>query len=931
MPLSAGVRFGPYEVLNLLGAGGMGEVYRARDTRLKRDVAIKVLPDGVATDPERLARFHREAELLASLNHPNIAAIYGLEESPAAAFAAGAATAPGEAGHYLRALVLELVEGETLAERLARGPMRFSDAMAIARQLVEALDAAHGKGVIHRDLKPANIKITPDDKVKVLDFGLATVVQSSSAQDINVTQSPTLTINATRAGVILGTAAYMSPEQASGSPADKRADVWAFGVVLWEMLTGRRIFEGETVSHTLAFVITKEPDWSSLPADTPPSIRRLLRRCLEKDRKRRLPDIASAQLEIEDAESSSVADGVAAIYMPSVSTSQSQRLLPWAFGAVATITLVIVVALWAPWRTPSPGSPVRVVSDIGADASLGTTGAPGASLALSPDGRLLAFIATNTAGQVQLYLRPLNQLQATALAGTADARDPFFSPDSAWVGFFANGQLKKISIAGGPAVTLCDAPSGRGGSWAEDDTIVFAPDTVPGTSIFRVSSAGGKPERLTTLAPDESLHRWPQSLKGGQAVLFTAAAGAGEFDGASIVVQTVADGTRKTVHRRGYFGRYLPSGHLTYISGGTLFAAPFDLGRLEMTGQPVPVVEGVGANSGNGATQHATSANGTLVYRPGLQESLLAPMTWVDRGGQTSPLRAQPSDWSNPSFSPDGKRVAMDFGGGAGNPDVWIYEWTRDIQTKLTFGGGNVKPVWTPDGNRIVFSSTRESLVANLFWQRADGSGEAQRLTDSKVPQVAGSWHPNGHLLAFAEQNTNTGWDIQILPVDGDEKSGWKIGKPTVFLNGPFNEQEPMFSPDGRWIAYFSNEGGPTAQVFVRPFPGPGGLKQISSEGGIFPSWSRTRPELLYRSSSNGQIMVASYMSTGNSFEVVGQSRAWSSVPTLPRPRLRPYALHTDGERLVISEAARANTTTQGKLVFVFNFFDELRRIAPSR
>jgi len=916
MALNAGARFGPYEVLDLLGAGGMGEVYRARDTRLKRDVAIKVLPDGVATDPERLARFHREAELLASLNHPNIAAIYGLEQADA-----------------ITALVLELIEGDTLADRLARGPMRFSDAMAIARQIVEALDAAHSKGVIHRDLKPANIKVTPDEKVKVLDFGLAAVVQNSGVHDVNVTHSPTLTLGATRAGVILGTAAYMSPEQATGSSADKRADVWAFGVVLWEMLTGRRIFEGETVSHTLAFVITKEPDWNALPSSTPPSIRRLLRRCLEKDRKRRLPDIASAQMEIDDALTASAAEVVAATAAaPPIAPSPWQRALPWAFGAIATIALAVVVALWAPWRTPARLAPVRVSVEIGVDASIGSSGAPSASLALSPDGTLLAFAATGDGGQMQLYVRRLSQLQATVLAAGENVRDPFFSPDGQWIAFFADGKLKKISATGGAAVTLCDAPAGRGGTWAEDGTIAFVPDSAPETSIFRVSSAGGKAERLTTRADGEQLHRWPQTLKGGRALLFTAATTAGAFDSASLVVQTIPDGSRKVVHRGGYYGRYLPSGHLTFVSDGTLFAAPFDLDRLELTGPPVPMLEGVQASPGTGAVQFAASAGGTLVYLMGGERALEAPVVWMDRSGKTTLLRDMPTDWSNPSFSPDGNQLAMDVSTAGGTPDVWIYEWMRDTSTKVTFDGVNVRPVWTPDGRRIVFSSTRSSGVANLFWQRADGSGEVMRLGESKNVQLAGSWHPSGKLLVFSEQDPKTGWDILTVPVDGDDKSGWKIGKPSVFLNGPSNEQEPMFSPDGRWLAYTSNESG-RAQVYVRPFPGPGERRQISNEGGLFPAWSGKRPELFYRDSISALMMVVPYSAAGDSFRA-DKARVWSPTPTFPRPRLRPFALHPDGERIAIAAAGPTTgaPTKQDKVVFVFNFFDELRRLAsPSK
>ena len=922
MGLSAGARFGPFEVVAKLGEGGMGEVYRARDTRLKREVAIKVLPDGFATDPERLARFHREAELLASLNHPNIAAIYGLEESRSG----GSLDPPIDSP--VTALVLELIEGETLADRLARGPIRFNEAMAIARQLVEALDAAHGKGVIHRDLKPANIKITPDDKVKVLDFGLAAVVQSSGVQDVNVTHSPTLTLGATRAGVILGTAAYMSPEQATGSSADKRADVWAFGVVLWEMLTGRRIFEGETVSHTLAFVITKEPDWNALPSSTPSPIRRLLRRCLEKDRKRRLPDIASAQMEIDDALTTAAADVGTTVATQQTSLSRWQRALPWTFGAVATTALAIVVGLWAPWRTVPSLTPMRVSSELGVDAVVGSSGAPGASLALSPDGSLFAFVAAAN-GRLQVYVRRMDQLQATVLAGTENARDLFFSPDGQWLAFFADGKLKRISVTGGAAIPICDAPAGRGGSWAEDGTIVFVPDSTPKMRVFRVSAAGGTPEPVTTHDEGDYLHRWPQALKGGRAILFTAATSAGSFDSGNIVVHVLPEGTRKIVHRGGYFARYLPSGHLLYVSGGTVFVAPFDLDGLEVTGQSVPVIKGVEASTGTGAVQLAVSDSGMLVYLPAGQRGIESPILWMDSSGQTMPLRGMPSDWSNPSFAPDGNRLAIDVVTGNARPDVWVYDWARDTPTKLTLDSGvDIKPVWTPDGHRIVFGSTRGGTSSNLFWQRADNSGEAQRLTESNRTQVPGSWHPGGKLFAFSELSPNTGSDILVLPMEGDEASGWKIGKPTAFLNGSSTEEEPMFSPDGRWLAYSSDESG-QQQVYVRAFPGSGSLQQISNDGGAFPSWSRTRPELFFRDPNTQQIMTVSYTATGDAFRA-DKPRVWSPGLSLARPRLRPYALHPDGNRVALASRSDPQTTARAdRVVFVFNFFDELRRLAP--
>jgi Tol biopolymer transport system component len=910
-----GPTIGPYEVLDKLGEGGMGEVYRARDTRLKRDVAIKVLPDSFATDPDRLARFHREAEVLAQLNHPNIAAVYGLEQS-------GSVTA----------IVLELIDGDTLADLTARGPLMLSALLPIARQVCEALEAAHEKGVIHRDLKPANIKVTPDGKVKVLDFGLATVVQPSTPQNINATHSPTLTL-ATQAGVILGTAAYMSPEQASGAIADKRADVWAFGVVLWEMLTGKRLFDGETVSHTLAFVLTKEPDWTTLPTNTPSSIRRLLRRCLEKDRKRRLPELATARMELDDALSAPAGEAPVPTVPPAAAEPRSRRMLPWSVATAAITALGIVVALWAPWRKVGTPPLVRVTTDIGADASLGVGGAPASNIALSADGKLLAYVASSGARATpQLFIRHLDQLQATPLSGTSNATNPFFSADGQWIAFFADGKLKKISATGGGAITLCDAPNGRGGSWGDDGTIVFAGNSTPGSGLLRVPEAGGKPETLTTPSRDgETLHRWPQLLRGGKIVLFTAAASAGSFGDANIVVETIPDGARKVVLRGGYFGRYLASGHLIYLHDSTLFAAPFDLDRLEITGQAFPVIEGVAASTGTGGVQLATSTSGTLAYLAGSYDTSAAPIVWMDRSGQASPLQSMASNWSNPQFSPDGTRLAIDVAPlGNGTPDVWIYDWARDTATRLTFNPGlDFKPVWTPDGKRIVFSSSRgDQTSLNLYWQRADGTGDAQRLTESKNNQFAASWSPDGRFLAFQEQNPQTGMDIMILPVDGDEASGWKIAKPTVFLSTMFAEQEPMFSPDGHWLAYFATTSG-RPEVYVRPFAGPGGLQQISSGGGAYPMWSRTRPELFFTTFDNSQIMVASYTATGHSFRA-DKPRLFAPNRFLSRQRLRSVNVHPDGQRFAAAPAQDPQAVAkQDKLVLVFNFFDELKRLAP--
>jgi len=901
MTLSPGTRLGPYEIASPLGAGGMGEVFRARDTKLNRDVAIKVLPAAFAQDAERVARFRREAQVLASLNHPNIAAIHGLEESEG-----------------VLALALELVEGEDLAERLTRA-IPVDETIAIAKQIAEGLEAAHEKGVVHRDLKPANLKLTRDSTVKILDFGLAKAYggEAEAAGSQGLSQSPTMSRQMTEAGVIFGTAAYMSPEQARGTTVDRRADIWAFGVVLFEMLTGKRLFTGETVSDTLASVLRQEIDWKALPASTPPGLSRLLERCLDRDSKKRLRDIGEARIALEQA-----------LDTPDiVRVSSGLRALPWFLTLL--LALVSALALWAPWRpAPTPAPPLRLSAELGASASLSTDFGPAAIL--SPDGRLLAFVANQGAdGSPLLYIRRLEQLDAARLVGTEGARDPFFSPDGEWIAFFADGKLKKVSVSGGAAVTLCDAEDARGGTWAEDGTIFFTPNAGVGLSL--VSLAGGTPQILTTPDPasQEVTHRWPQALPGGKAVLYTARSTStlGNYEDASLVVHSLEDDTRKVLHRGGYHGRYLPSGHLVFIHEGTLFAAPFDLDRLELTGQPVPALAGVSANPVFGGAQFAFSRDGTLVYQRGEGLGLAVPIQWMDREGKLQPLRAASGVYFNIRFSPDGRRLALDIPEGK-NRDVWVYEWGRDTLSRLTFDPNEDRdPMWTPDGRRIAFSSARaDQTTQNLYWQRADGTGEAERLTESKNQQYSTSWHPSGKFLAFQETNPQTIWDILILPLTGDEASGWKPGKPTVFLNGPFFESQAAFSPDGLWLAHTSNESG-RVEVYVRPFPGPGGKWQVSTASGILPTWSRSRRELFYQ--EDGRIMVVPYTVEGDSFRAE-KPRVWS--PGLVSLRVgRSYDLHPDGERVAVLKASGDEAEARrDRVVLIQNFFDELRRIAPA-
>ena len=884
----------------------MGEVYRARDTRLGRDVAIKILPEQFVADVERVARFEREAQLLAALNHPHIGTIYGLEQSDAVRF-----------------LVLELVDGESLATRIARGPVPFAEARIVASQIVAALEAAHEKGIVHRDLKPANIMLTSDGAVKVLDFGLAKHDGSpASAGPSGLTHSPTLTLQATQAGVILGTAAYMSPEQAKGRAADKRSDVWAFGCVFYEMLTATGPFSADNLSETLAYVITREPDWTRLPNDVPAAVRALLKRCLDKDRKTRIADISTVRYVMDGAPD--VAHSVGVMHQPAAAGRPATLAI--AGVVIATAAALATWAILRP-RAATPQPPLRLSVELGADMALTRLGA---NIQISPDGQTLAFVGQTSNGLPQLYVRRLDQLQATMLPGTDDANNPFFSPDGQWIAFFAARKLKKIATTGGAVVTLCDAPAGRGGAWAEDGTIVFLPSNGPGVSLVRVSSAGGKPEPLLSRAEGEVTQRWPQVLPSGKGVLYTASNVASGFSDANIVVQPLPAGARKIVLRRGFYGRYLPSGHLIYVQEGTLFAAPFDLGRLETSGPSVPVVEGVASNAGGGsagAAQMSVSSNGTLAYLAGVSITSGVPVSWVDRKAGVSTLRSTPAVWTNPAFSPDGRRLALEIMDSTSS--LWVYDLARDALERLTFeASDSARPVWTPDGKRIVFAATRaDSPAFNLFWRPADGTGEVQRLTESKNLQFPASWHPSGRFLAFTEIRPDTSEDLMILPMEGDEKSGWKPGKPSAFLATGAAEMEPTFSPDGRWIAYASQEAG-RMDVYVRPFPGLGGKWLISSDGGSYPMWSRTRHELFFVSPDQ-HIMVAPYAVEGDSFRA-GKPTTWSTVRFVQRQRQRSVDLHPDGDRFAIAAASAATAPTkQDKVVLVLNFFDELKRLAP--
>lgn len=897
MSVAAGTRLGSYEVVAQIGAGGMGEVYEARDTKLGRNVAIKVLPAAFVNDPERLSRFQREARLLAALNHPNIATIYGLEQSNGTQF-----------------LVMELVQGETLADRVRSGPVPVEEGLKIAVQIAEALEAAHEKGIIHRDLKPANVKVTPDGKVKVLDFGLAKAFEGNAA-DEDMSNSPTLSRAATMQGVILGTAAYMSPEQARGRPVDKRTDLWAFGCVLYEMLTGKPVFEGEHTTDILAAVVRAEPDWSRLLPSTPRKIRDLLQRCLQKDRAQRMQSAGDARIEIQET-LAAPKDADATLVV-----SASHSKLPWVAAALATIAaLALGLFLWRATRPAELKPLVRLDVDLGSDVSLGSL--RGADVIISPDGTRLVYVS-----QGKLFTRKLDQATGTELAGTEGVTAPFFSPDGQWVAFFAAGKLEKVSVQGGAPIILCGAPFAFGGSWGRDGNII-AELTFPG-GLSMVPSSGGTPTPITKLAEGEFSHGWPEILPGGKAVLFTSTSS----DGANVEVVSLRDQRRKVLQRGGTFGRYLDTsngaGHLVYVNNGILFGASFDLDSLELRGTPVPLLDRVGYSPVYGFARFDFSQTGMLLYRSGeAAGSELFTVQWLDGEGKTQPLLAKPGPYMRPHVSPDGQRVALEIPDASAR-DIWVYEWRRDTMTRLTFEGGGValNPVWSPDGRYVVFSGK-----GGIFWTRSDGAGKSQLLmTQSKNLQFPFSFTPDGKRLAWMEPTvTGGGFSLWTAPVESDG-TGLRGGKPELFLQNSFDERHPVFSRDGHWLAYDSDESG-TYQVYVRSFPDKGGKWQISNAGGTYPVWSGDARELFFRSNDN-RIMVAAYTVKGDSI-IADQPRVWSEkrLADFGITGAASYDVAPDGKRIVALMPADTpeGQPAQNHVIFLENFFDELRRRAPT-
>ena len=940
MPLASGSRVGPYEVLSPIGSGGMGEVYRARDTKLERDVALKVLPDVFVNDPDRLARFRREAQVLASLNHPNIAAIHGLEESGG-----------------VRALVLELVEGPTLEEVIsghsvaesgqssqATAPSRgrgatergggaprglgIDETLQITRQIAEALEAAHEKGVVHRDLKPANVKITPDGVVKVLDFGLAKAMEPSPTS-ANLSNSPTLSLAATHAGVILGTAAYMSPEQAKGLQADERSDVFSFGCVLYEMLTGRRPFDGDTSAETLAAVLMREPDLSALQPNLNPKLHDLLRRCLEKNPKRRWQAFGDLRVELE-----TIAADPRGVPIPVQSAARPQPLWKRAMPVVIT-AIVGVTASIAAWNL-KPSSPAVITRfPLVLPEGQQFTQVSRNLLAISPDGTRLVYVASN-----QLFLRSMAEMEAQPIPGTnLNVASPFFSPDSQWIGFFStqDGTLKKVAVTGGAALTICKADPPSGVSWDEDQ-IVFGQGS---KGIMRVSANGGEPDLVARVSSSEIAHA-PQLVDDGRAVLFTLAkdAGSDRWDTAQIVVQSLSSGERKVVLRGGSDARYVPTGHLVYALGGTVLAVPFDVKKLEVQGGPIPVLEGVrrAANPAvAGDAQLTLSSKGSLVYIPGTASGTLGPQTLalVDRSGKVQPLGLPPQPYVHPRMSPDGNQLVVGTDDGK-ESIVWVYDLKGGGPARrLTFGGRNQFPIWTRDDRRIAFESDREG-DRGLFWQPADGSGSAERLAklDQGLLRGPDSWTPDGKMIAFsvdASGSETRSSGIWTLALDGERK-------PKLFLQLPSFTQaitHLVFSPDGRWMAYMSQELGGNSQVFVQPFPPTGAKYQISSDRGRAPLWSPDGKQLFYHNDLNNRFFAVD-IRTAPSFSV-GQPTPLPIERTVhPVPGQRNYDVTPDGKQFLVvlpasTPQSDSTRTPAQQINVVLNWFEELKTRVPRR
>lgn len=889
MSLSVGAQLGHYTVTTKIGEGGMGEVWQATDTKLNRQVALKILPEAFASNPDRLKRFHREARVLASLNHPGIAAIYGFEESDG-----------------VTALVLELVKGPTLADRIRRGPIPIDEALRIARQIAEALEAAHAAGVIHRDLKPANIKVREDGAVKVLDFGLAKALDTSSPDS---SELPTRTAVATRSGTVMGTAAYMSPEQATGRPVDERADVWAFGVVLYEALSGRRAFSGEGVSGTLASVLRDEPDWSALPSEVAANTSQALKVCLQKDPKRRVRDVGAVRLAIEGAFETTVSASHSGAPRPPVRERASLLVV----GGIVLGTLLTGLVAWSFWPSLPPALATRFVVSASPDPMpipLSTV----TELAISPSGRAVVYRATGD-GEVGLFLRHLDRLESELLVSMPNAFNVFFSPDGAWVGFFTGSDsentLKRISTTGGPVVTISPiAARPRGASWGPDGMIVYS---FAGTRVglFRISAAGGEPEALTSPEASER-HFWPEVLPSGNAVVFAVLGPTG--DAGQIAVIDLETGEQRVLVQPGTHPRYLSTGHLVYSFGNDLWAVRFDAERLEVLGDPFLVLEGVPTSITGGANVDV-SDNGTLVYQLGEPDRSERTLVWVDRNGQEEAIGMAPRAFGSLRLSPDGGRVAVDMLEQS-DSDVFLYDLATGVEDQLTFDPArDLFPVWRPDGSQILFSSRRNDGVDNLHVKEADGTGTARPLTRSVVTLVPES---------FADNET-------LLLGDGNDVLSLRLGpdaQPQTLLETPETESQFSVSPNGRWLVYrsHSNSAG-EPRIYVRSFPDMGSSdpRLVSDGPGTDPLWGPGGRELFYLTRDSAMVVP---VETGDVFRRRTPQELFSMAYYHETAGFS-WDVSPDGQRFLM--IAKDPEPTASHILAVENWGEEVKSLEPDR
>ncbi|MCZ6737274.1 MAG: protein kinase [Actinobacteria bacterium] len=888
--MQGGTRLGHYEIIEPLGAGGMGEVYRARDTKLKRDVAIKVLPQELSADPDHLARLEREAHLLAALNHANIATIYALEEEEGSRF-----------------LVLELVKGESLEQRLSKGPLPVEKALDLCKQIAEALEAAHGEGIIHRDLKPANVLITPDGRAKVLDFGIA----KSMKVGAEVAETAKAT-NLTVAGTLVGTPSYMSPEQIRGESIDKRADIWAFGCLLFETLTGKRAYGRETLADTLAAIVDQEPDWERLPDGAPPALPTLLRRCLAKDPRRRLRDIGDAWLEMDESQDETEATRRSA----GQAAPMWWRPVPW-----ASATVVAVAALWffSGERSLTPEVTRFALNLPG--SSIAFIG--GRGVAVSPDGRTLVYSWSDAGlfdARLRLYRRDMDALESVPIRGTEGGRHPFFSSDGASIGFFTGSELRRVPLSGGISVPLADVVGESTGTWLDDDSIVFGPIVPVGRSLSRVSGSGGEPSTVASFTAEgqEATHAYPAAILGGLGFVSTGWSG----DSSWVYLHQPGPGAPVQLVR-GRRARVSPSGHLVFERDGTLWAVPLDVEQASVTGEPVSVVEAFGSTDntpGFDVSAFDVSASGSLAYATvGADPWLNRSLFWVDRDGREEPLDIEPRPYWFPRVSPDGDRIGFHIMDAA-NMDIHIHDLRSGATSPLTFHESvDGYPLWTPDGGRIVFWSSRDG-APNLFSRPADGTGSVERLTDSPNRQAPYSWADGGRLLLFEEQSPETETDIWKVSIDGDSTA-------EPVLSEPYAERRPAISPDGRWIAYQSDESGQW-QIWVRPFPDVERGRWPVGDG-VSPKWSPDGRELYYR--GDNAIMAVRIDAT-DEFSPAEPVRLFEDgyVNSALQDNFSAdqYAVAPDGRFLMMKELPESQASVE--LIVVRNWAEELKRLVPT-